>query len=369
MCALLVLFGAIVLPPASDAAVDPPGHQVRKLAYVYNEVLCHRSHGMAGDEQCSLDENIIYVVDSPGSRPRQLAVGTTPVWSPDGSRIAYCRRNSFSGPSQIELVNADGTNPRRLTNTSGHACEPSWSPDGASLLYVEKGKGYSAEGTIYMVNPDDGKTVTIGVGRSPSWSPDSDRIAYQASNKIIVVNADGANPMLIGRGHSPRWSPDGSHLLFFGVRADHHPCSLFREPGITGDCSRLQGSIWVALPDGTELRKVYTVNDLPAGRFQPFWSPDSKSIVMPMKDGRAIKMFRINLDGSGLEKISNLPIQDFSILGLSPDGQRFVAIRESLPLGRSDTQLNEPTVVLIDPQHRAEVLAVGADPNILWQHN
>jgi len=294
-CAVLIL-GAMVLPPASHAGTDVAGHQIRKLAYVYNEVLCHRSHGMASDDQCSLDEDIIYVVDHPGGHPRQLALGTTPVWSPDGSRIAYCRRNRFSGPSQINVVNADGTNPRQLTKSSGRACESSWSPDGSSLAYVEKDKIYDADGTIHIVNADDGTTVTFGFGRGPSWSPDGKRIAYQTKNQVFVANADGTGPVLIGRGHSARWSPDGTHVLFLRVRADHRPCSLFAEPGIMGDCSRFQASIWVARPDGTEQRKVYTVDELPANGFQIFWSPDSTSIVLPLREGRSHKLFRVNLE-------------------------------------------------------------------------
>jgi TolB protein len=52
---------------------------------------------------------------------------TRPQWSPDGTRLAY-NLPSASGKRDVWVVNADGSNPRNLTNGKGDNAEPVWSP-------------------------------------------------------------------------------------------------------------------------------------------------------------------------------------------------------------------------------------------------
>ena len=49
-----------------------------------------------------------------------------PAWSPDGSRIAFT--SDRDGTWQIYVVDRDGSDYQRLTNTTGHEKMPSWSP-------------------------------------------------------------------------------------------------------------------------------------------------------------------------------------------------------------------------------------------------
>src|SRR2546422_5263788 len=53
-----------------------------------------------------------------------------PVWSPDGTRIAF-ESGREDGTSDVYLMNADGSNRVQLTRGSTGNLLPAWSPDGA----------------------------------------------------------------------------------------------------------------------------------------------------------------------------------------------------------------------------------------------
>jgi TolB protein len=66
---------------------------------------------------------------------------TSPVWSPDGRHVAFTRRQHDHW--EVYLVDADGGNLRRLTDTPkqsdgslGNSASPAWSPDGKHLAFL-----------------------------------------------------------------------------------------------------------------------------------------------------------------------------------------------------------------------------------------
>ena len=55
-------------------------------------------------------------------------------WSPDSSQIAYTR--DLGECTGIVLINADGTDERRISYLPGDSSQPAWSPDGELLLFA-----------------------------------------------------------------------------------------------------------------------------------------------------------------------------------------------------------------------------------------
>ena len=80
------------------------------------------------------------------------------------------------GNPELHAMDADGGNRTRLTNHRADDLSPTWSPDGKRIAYAS-GNG------IYVMD-SDGKnqrklTNVMGDGR-PTWSPESDGIAFQS---------------------------------------------------------------------------------------------------------------------------------------------------------------------------------------------
>lgn len=123
----------------------------------------------------------IYSIDVATSKVTTLisgGVNTFPVMSPDGKSIAF-RRMIGEMNSEVFVANADGSNPRNLTN---HPSFEGW----------------------------------------PAWSPDSRQIAFagnrNSSYQIFVMKADGSDVRLVanteGRATAPKWATDGSKIYF-----------------------------------------------------------------------------------------------------------------------------------------------------------
>jgi Tol biopolymer transport system component len=82
------------------------------------------------------------------------------VWSPDGSRLA------FWGPSQIFVINADGSGLRQVTD-EGVNRWPTWSPDGSRIAFVH-------DGALYTMAPDGTATRRLDGVRPDgaiAWNP------------------------------------------------------------------------------------------------------------------------------------------------------------------------------------------------------
>lgn len=93
-----------------------------------------------------------------------------PVWSPDGTRIAFS--SDRNGNFEIYVMNADGTNQINLTNTAHSDFYPQWSPDGQWLIFHENMDGNRE---LFAVRADGTHltrlTNTPHNEQMPSWQP------------------------------------------------------------------------------------------------------------------------------------------------------------------------------------------------------
>ena len=149
-----------------------------------------------------------------------------PVWSPDGSAVAF--RSERSGPfgdyGRIFIINSDGSGLRQLSPEVGatdYAFDdsPSWSSDGSKILF-------SRSGAAYTINTDGTGLASLGFDcEYPAWSPDASRIACTATVSgnmdVYLESANGTSSVRLttyaDQDQAARWSPDGTQLVFIRV--------------------------------------------------------------------------------------------------------------------------------------------------------
>jgi Tol biopolymer transport system component len=170
----------------------------------------------------------------------------TPSFSPDGTKVLFSRcQPDFGGEHRcaVTTVNADGTGMRTLTTPAAEekVFWPVYSPDGSQIAFsVFYGRGVIAG--IFVMDADGSNIhlVTPAKLRAwiPSWAPDGSGLAFTThccdgkSQAAWFVHPDGTGlKQLIdpGRRHDfqPVYSPDGTHIALERDNSDYSRWGLF----------------------------------------------------------------------------------------------------------------------------------------------
>ena len=269
----------------------------------------------------------VWIADLDGGNPRQLTSGmhrdTAPTWSPDGRSIAFVSnrpgrtrqdaevataRDDRKPLGQIWIIAADGGEARQVTAHPGGASSPSWSPDSRRIAFVasdEPGSDapFTAPITIGAIGGEtivhdsryrfDGKGVLKTY--SHIWAVD-----IATGNEVRLTNADTNDT-------SPAWSPDGRLIAFLGNRRDDRR-------------QRPAQSVQIVLASGGEVRSVAPSDAMFSSLA---WSPDGTRLAFVGHEdvltggARNNAVWTVKSDGSELRNLTEQVDQSFADAGMS----------------------------------------------------
>lgn len=242
----------------------------------------------------------IWVMNVDGSEKHRVSPGhgahTCSFFFPDNKKIVFASTSHLPGdcpprtkrpqgvhfiwplfPYDIFVAHADGSGMKRLTDNPKYDAEPIVSSDGTKIVFGSQREG---DFDIYSMNADGSHvrrlTDTVGYDGGPWFSPDGKMIVWRA------------------------WYPETPEDL-----------ALWRDCMQNNYIIGVPLDLWVMDADGTNKERLIHNG---ATNWSPSWHPDGKRIIFAsnmddwheelQKFGHNFELYLINLDGTGLERIT-----------------------------------------------------------------
>jgi Tol biopolymer transport system component len=286
-----------------------------------------------------------------------------PSASPDGERVVFTR-----GETDYDLIEVPvaGGPPRTVLATERKETDPVWSPDGTGLAYVTDREGQDEiwvrnrtgqpfeRRVIWQEDFIDEQNILLS---APSFSPNGEKLAYLRTGgrpiiplQIFTSVVVGSTPVrLLPGGYesfqgAPAWSPDAQWIAFAEWRGQHWDLvkvrvgsteepTVLRTDGVANAAPRwspkndwitweTDAGFMLVSPDGTAQRTLEIDQWLVHA-----WSPDGSSIL-GITETEDLRLHVVGVDvRTGASRVVvdlgpsppvNNAVQGFSV---SPDGR------------------------------------------------
>jgi Tol biopolymer transport system component len=290
--------------------------------------------------------NEFLFVDTSGQTTRSIRVsgniGGQARYSPDKQWIVF--EKVLNGKTSLDelrrgdlfMIRVDGSVERQLVQWEEAVSLAGWSPDGGSVLFVSRHLGTDH---LWGVPVKDGAAASAPVSVMKGFSPvrvmgmtPQGVLLYSTGSwgtQPIIARLDGpgGTPTMAhpeksqGRmfGLSPTWSPDGRYLAY-----------EFRE---------VDDGTGPTLPSVVIVRDLVSGKEREVGRFLGFhrrlsWTPDSKSVLVPVSAPDGSNVLRLDIASGKSEPLIPAKLLDSqsvpSFPQLSPDG-KYLYYLQSVP--------------------------------------
>jgi Tol biopolymer transport system component len=309
-----------------------------------------------------MKDNHTIMLQKPGGveNRQMLARGTHPMLAPNGERLYYF--GSEPGHTGLWMVSTDGGEPRQLLDGDIprlFGSKSLVSPDSAKIAISRYQNGV----TELLVLPAEGgepQVIYTAPGKRhliPSWSPDSQEIAFSIDGTLLVISAGGGEPSELAEvvnweSWNIEWSPDGKTLAAFARLEDERNNRIMLIDRATGDMRRLtppeEGEYKEILawhPDGKQISYMYynkednngsriidvatgSIRDLsdlpePMWDYVGTWGPDGRYYFLAAERGfgNSWSTHALNVETGTYETILQKPDRSMSLPTWSRDGQ------------------------------------------------
>lgn len=290
-----------------------------------------------------------------------------PAFSPDGKQIAFSSDRDGYRESEIYLMQADGSNLRRLTRSPGWDGSPAWSRDGSWIYFYsrrETGPG------IYRIKVDGSgeQRIVAGSALSPAVAPNG-RVAFADREnghwRIFSVAQDGSDwrPESDEQHEywAPKFDPNSGRMICHGsgtvakaqMLEDPVPGPFLIDNRLQVQLPDRRLELWAvrgtfptldptgtrvafgehferiitSAPDGSGQRVVFEPQGDPVWR--PNWSLDGQWIVCAVgpvfaKPDARVDIWKFRPDGSGTVNLTGGRAANNGFPHFSPDGRQIV---------------------------------------------
>lgn len=351
----------------------------------------------------------LFLMDINGENKQQITTTAggeySAVWSSDGQKIGYM--SAASGSMQLWEIDAEGNNPKQVSDIDDGISGFHYSPDGTKVLFTKEVKIYE---TVQDANPDLDKTTgrlmndlmyrhwdgwvdsfthvfvadyangslgeasdimknepwdsplkPFGGTEQITWSPDSKTIVYTSRKKegmaySVSTNSDlyaynvengettNLTEGMMGYDTNPAFSPDGSFMAWESMERD----------GYESDKSRL------FIMDLATGEKTYYTKDFDQNAGGLSWSADGKSIFFISDWHATEEIYRFDLADGSISKLTE-GVHDYH--SAVDAGDRLIATRVSMSKPQEiysvDPTTGEATELTFENKHLLDQLTFG----------